>query len=79
MEWVEEVSKANPDLVDFEAMAPNGYALQAVMFLDRELEAGDYLVAGLRYVDEPETTWSAYFGLSEDTNVFNTYLGLEFP
>ena len=40
LEWVEEVSKAkssDPDLVDFEAMAPDGYALQAVIFLDREL------------------------------------------
>ena len=41
----------DPDWVDFDAMAPNGYALQAVMFLDRELEAGEYLLAGLRYED----------------------------
>ena len=82
LEWTEEVSKAkssDPDFEDFKAMAPDGYALQAVMFLDRELEEGDYLVAGLRYVDEPESTWSAYFGRTEDANVFDTYLGLEFP
>jgi len=82
LEWVEEVSKAkssDPDLVDFEAMAPNGYALQAVMFLDRELEAGEYLLAGLRYADQSDTTWSAYFTRTEDENVFQTYLGLEFP
>ena len=49
------------------------------MFLDRELEAGEYLLAGLRYDDQSDTTWSAYFSRTEDKNVFKTYLGLEFP
>jgi hypothetical protein len=54
LDWVKSVQKEkaeDADWVDFDAMAPNGYALQAVLFLDRELEAGEYLLAGLRYED----------------------------
>ena len=60
-------------------MAPNGYALQAVMILDRELETGEYLLAGLRYDDEPDFTWNAYFGRADGANEFRTYIGLDFP
>ena len=54
MDWVENVQKVKADdenFVNFEDIAPNGYALQAVILLDREMEVGDYLLAGLRYAD----------------------------
>ncbi len=69
MDWVEKVQKVKADdenFVDFEDIAPNGYALQAVILLDREMEVGDYLLAGLRYADQPDTTFSAYLEQGSD-------------
>lgn len=68
---------------EFEAMAPNGYALQALVMLNERLSPGDYLIAGLvanSNDDVEQPAFSAYYGLSESgADEFKTYIGIDVP
>ena len=66
------------DWLEFEAMAPNGYALQAIVVLERAPSPGDFLIAGIGYPDD--LSWSGYFGVtSSGAYDFKTYIGIPAP